>query len=50
MLAVDGGQQENCEAGYLAKILKKVGFELYELAEGDYTATELKGLSMMPRS
>ena len=43
VLAVDGrSTRELRKAKYTAVILRKVGFSLAELAEGNYTASELK--------
>ena len=43
VLAVDGRSTlELRQTGYVAKILRKIGFELYDLVEGQYTATDLR--------
>jgi len=43
VLAVDGrSTMELRAADYTAAVLKKVGFQLYDLVEGEYTASELK--------
>jgi len=43
VLAVDGRPtRELREAGYTAQVLRKIGYELYELVEGTFTAAELR--------